>query len=130
MSTAEPEFRHPNARARPRVYGARPKWGAVGGEWSVPSAHVPDALDVAEIRRAERITQAAFAKRYGFSEAAVRDWEQGRRRPGVTARIVLLMIRDEPDAVRRVLAPSKRKRGRLRERAKSYAKALANDILR
>ncbi len=81
----------------------RPKWGSSGGPWSVEAANVPDTCDVARIRRAEGLTQAAFAKRYGFSLSAVRDWEQGTRRPGSAARILLRLIDREPAAVRRVL---------------------------
>lgn len=81
----------------------RPKWGSSGGPWSVEAAQVPEACDVARIRRAEGLTQAAFAKRYGFSPSAIRDWEQGARRPGSAARILLRLIDREPAAVRRVL---------------------------
>lgn len=83
---------------------ARPPYGSIGGPWSVPAAAVPDALDVAAIRTRERLTQAAFAKRYGFTESAVRDWEQGRRKPLKCARALLLVIQREPEAVRRALA--------------------------
>ena len=34
------------------------------------------------------LTQEAFAKLYGFSPGAVRDWDQGRRQPGRSARIL------------------------------------------
>ena len=43
---------------------------------------MPRAIDVKAIRRRAGLTQPAFAASYGFSVAAVRDWEQGRRRPG------------------------------------------------
>jgi len=82
----------------------RPKWGSSGGPWSVTPAKVPDKCDVASIRRAEGLTQAAFAKRYGFSASAVRDWEQGTRKPGAAARVLLMLILKEPAAVRRVLS--------------------------
>ena len=59
--------------------------------------------DVARVRRAEGLTQAAFAKRYGFSPSAVRDWEQGARRPGAAARILLALIQHESAAVLRVI---------------------------
>lgn len=99
----------------------RPKWGSSGGPWSVEPARVPATCDVASVRRAEGLTQAAFAKRYGFSPSAVRDWEQGVRRPGAAARVLLALIEREPAAVRRVvgatLAP---------ERAESERRAPAN----
>jgi putative transcriptional regulator len=89
------------------VIGSRPgkpRYGSSGGAWSVKAANVPDEVDVAAIRKAEgRLTQEAFAKRYGFTFAAVRDWEQGRKRPDRAARIVLALIEREPEAVRRGL---------------------------
>jgi putative transcriptional regulator len=47
---------------------------------------LPETLDVAAIRmalsgRPHAVTQDRFARRFGFSLGAVRDWEQGRRKP-------------------------------------------------
>jgi len=66
--------------------------------------HVPDVVDVGAIRARLRLSQAAFAERFGFSVAAVRDWEQHRRQPEKAARILLRMIERRPDVVREVLA--------------------------
>ena len=65
---------------------------------------VPDEIDVKAIRNKLTLTQAAFADRYGFALGAVRDWEQGRRRPEPSARILLKVIDREPRAVERALA--------------------------
>lgn len=83
----------------------RPKWGSTGGAWSVPAADVLEAIDVAAIRKAQpgRLTQQAFAKMFGFSCAAVREWEQGRRSPDTIARSYLTVIQRDPEAVRRAL---------------------------
>lgn len=64
---------------------------------------VPDAVDVKAIRERCGLTQTAFAERYGFSTAALRDWEQGRRRPERAARILLTIIDREPAAVDRAM---------------------------
>ena len=40
----------------------------------------------------------AFARKYGFALSAVRDWEQGRRRPDRSARILLKIVEREPEA--------------------------------
>ena len=40
-----------------------------------------------------------FAKKFGLSAATVRDWEQGRRYPDSTARILLKVIALRPEAV-------------------------------
>jgi putative transcriptional regulator len=43
--------------------------------------HIPETIDVRKIRVRLGLSQEAFAETYGFALAAVRDWEQGRRRP-------------------------------------------------
>jgi putative transcriptional regulator len=50
------------------------------------------------------MTQAEFARSFGFGLDAVQNWEQGRRRPEGAARAFLKVIDREPDAVRRALA--------------------------
>lgn len=66
--------------------------------------HVPETVDVRAIRQRFNMTQSAFAAHFGFSAAAVRDWEQNRRRPEATARVLLTVIAREPEAVQRALA--------------------------
>ena len=68
--------------------------------------HVPDAVDVRAIRAALGLSQADFAARFGLGTAAVRDWEQGRRRPEAAARVLLLVIAHNPAAVVDALAQS------------------------
>lgn len=65
---------------------------------------VPDTVDVRAIRAGLGLSQEAFAKRFGFGLAAVRDWEQQRRTPEQAARVLLLVIAHEPAAVDRALA--------------------------
>jgi putative transcriptional regulator len=65
---------------------------------------VPNDIDVRQIRGKIGLTQQAFAQHFGFALSAVRDWEQGRRRPDRSARILLKVIEHEPDAVERALA--------------------------
>jgi putative transcriptional regulator len=66
--------------------------------------HVPDNVDVRGIRADLGLSQEAFAKRFGFSLAAVRDWEQQRRTPEQAARVLLLVIAQDPSAVDRALS--------------------------
>jgi putative transcriptional regulator len=66
--------------------------------------HVPEKMDVKKIRTRLGLSQEAFAETYGFALSAVRDWEQGRRRPERSARILLKIVEKEPDAVTRALA--------------------------
>ncbi len=65
---------------------------------------VPDTIDVKAIRQRQELTQADFAERYGFALNSIRNWEQGRRRPEGPARLLLLLIDREPEAVQRALA--------------------------
>ena len=67
-------------------------------------AHVPDTVDVRAIRLEIGLSQDAFAKRFGLTVAAVRDWEQQRRQPEQAARVLLTVIAHEPAAVERSLA--------------------------
>ena len=65
--------------------------------------HVPEEVDVRAIRKKLGYSQAQFSKRFGFSIDALQDWEQQRRRPDRTARLLLTVIDREPEAVSRAL---------------------------
>lgn len=102
--------------------GAREALGYARGEREGFVAHVPAEIDVKAIRRRTGLSQARFAAQFGFSVDAVRNWEQGRRQPDVAARAFLMVIEQEPDTVRRVLAGRPENRtipGRRPARAKS-----------
>jgi putative transcriptional regulator len=66
--------------------------------------HIPEKINVRRIRTRLGLSQEAFAKTYGFALSAVRDWEQGRRQPERSARILLKIVEREPEAVTRTLA--------------------------
>jgi putative transcriptional regulator len=66
--------------------------------------HVPETVNVRKIRARLGLSQEAFAETYGFALSAVRDWEQGRRKPERSARILLKIVDKEPEAVTRALA--------------------------
>jgi len=73
-------------------------------------SRLPAGVDVAAIRQrlgrvmgGKGISQAAFARRYGFSVAAVRAWEQKLRTPDVAARVLLLLIDRDPHLVDTVI---------------------------
>jgi putative transcriptional regulator len=65
--------------------------------------HVPTDIDVASIRKNFGFTQKQFADHYGFKLSALKEWEQGRRRPERSARILLKVIALAPKVVERVL---------------------------
>ena len=66
--------------------------------------HVPVRVNVKKIRGRLGLSQESFAQTYGFALSAVRDWEQGRRQPERSARVLLRIVEKEPDAVTRALA--------------------------
>jgi putative transcriptional regulator len=77
----------------------------VRGEKDAARVHLPpDTVDVRAIRERLGLSRPAFAARFGLAVAAVRDWEQGLRRPDPAARVLLLVIDRAPDVVTRVLA--------------------------
>ena len=64
----------------------------------------PPAVDVAGLRKRLRLSQSAFAARYGLAVATVRDWEQKRRRPDRMAMNLLRIIEHSPETAARALA--------------------------
>jgi putative transcriptional regulator len=66
--------------------------------------HPPASVDVRAIRNGLGLSQTAFARRFGFSPASVREWEQGRRQPEAAARVLLLVIARDPKVVDEALA--------------------------
>lgn len=45
------------------------------------------------------MTQERFAATFGFNLATLRNWEQGRKSPDGAARVLLMVIEREPEAV-------------------------------
>ena len=66
--------------------------------------HVPDKVNVRAIRKKLALTRVEFANRFGFSPSAVKEWEIGRRTPDRSARVLLKIVAEEPEAVSRALA--------------------------
>jgi putative transcriptional regulator len=71
--------------------------------------HVPADVDVGRIRRKLKLSQSDFAARFGIAPGTLRDWEQKRKRPEGPARILLVVIEREPDAVERAIRASTRR---------------------
>ena len=76
------------------------------GEIDLPSRRVcvPSSIDVVSIRKEFGYSQQKFADHFGFALSAVKDWEQGRRNPERSARILLTVIATNPQAVEQALA--------------------------
>jgi putative transcriptional regulator len=63
---------------------------------------VPD-VDVRRIREVQGLTREQFAERYGLQARAIQEWEQGRRKPEPAVRAYMLVIKNQPAAVRKAL---------------------------
>ena len=64
----------------------------------VTAFEVP-TIDVRAMRKRLGLSQAAFALKFGFQPATLRNWEQGRTRPDGPARVLLAVIAQHPEAV-------------------------------
>ena len=72
----------------------------ISGEKDAARVHLPPGdIDVRELRKRFGLTRPAFAQRFGLAVAAVRDWEQGLRRPDPAARVLLMVIARNPETV-------------------------------
>jgi putative transcriptional regulator len=80
----------------------------VRGEIEPARVHLPaDAIDVRGIRKKLGLSRPAFAERFGLAVTAVRDWEQGLRRPDPAARVLLMVIGRNPDVVAETVAEAR-----------------------
>jgi putative transcriptional regulator len=66
--------------------------------------------NVRALRKSYRLSQAKFAALMGISAATLRNWEQGRRRPEGSARILLRVVAHHPEAVLDVVTKTSSKR--------------------
>lgn len=64
---------------------------------------VPQEINIKALRTRIGMTQADFANRFGFPIATLRDWEQNRRKPDQSARVLLAVIDHDPDFVQSAL---------------------------
>ena len=60
--------------------------------------------DVQAIRARTGMSQKEFAKIIGIKKAALASWEQRRRSPGGSARVMLALIEKDPTIVRHTIA--------------------------
>jgi putative transcriptional regulator len=57
-----------------------------------------DPMPASRSKRHARSTKE-FERRFGIPAATMNNWEQGRRKPDPTARLLLKVIEDAPDVV-------------------------------
>ena len=77
----------------------------VRGETPLPCRIVDDpaAEHIVALRKRMKLSRQKFADRFGLDARAIQDWEQGRRVPDRTARVLLTVIARDPEAVVRAL---------------------------
>lgn len=64
---------------------------------------VPDQVDVKAIRGNFKMSQRQFAAAFGFPLSTVQNWEQGRRKPEGSARMLLRIIEASPQTAESIL---------------------------
>lgn len=91
------------SRVGSRMIEAAKEAAAMARGEVVPGAVLHTPPDVRALRARLKLTQPAFAKRFGLPVGTVRDWEQGRAAPDQAARVLLRVIEADPGAVERVV---------------------------
>lgn len=86
------------------IKGAHEALAIAKGESDPAVVHVPETVDVAAIRKKLKLSQTAFAERYGLPVGTIRDWEQERRSPDRAAVVLLSIIDRNPEIVAETLA--------------------------
>lgn len=66
-------------------------------------ARTATPIDVAAIRKRTGKTQDQFARAYHLPLGTVRDWEQSRSQPDAPARVLLALIKAEPDTIEQLV---------------------------
>lgn len=65
--------------------------------------HIPEEIDVRKVRESLGMSQSEFAAYFGFSVRTLQEWEQGRSNPHEVAKNFLILLKREPEPVRKVL---------------------------
>jgi len=92
------------------------------GEKQPSRVFVYDEPNVKTIRRRFKLSQPKFAGLLGISVGTLRNWEQGRRQPEGSARVLLLVAAKYPEAVLDTVHPRSQTRPMTR---RSVARARA-----
>jgi len=86
------------------LQGAKEVLAAMRGDKTAGRMHEIPRVDVAEVRRRLKLSQAEFAAAFGLSLDSVKNWEQGHRSPEGPAKVLLAVIAKDPQAVQNALA--------------------------
>ncbi len=61
----------------------------------IPKVEI-DAKDIQEIRKKVNLSQSVFAKVLNVSSSSVRQWEQGKRIPSGSTKVLLELLKENP----------------------------------
>jgi putative transcriptional regulator len=86
------------------LQGAREALAAIKGDTAAVRVTIIPRINVGEIRRSLKMTQAEFSRAFGLSLDSVKNWEQGHRVPEGPAKVLLAVIAKDPQAVKSALA--------------------------
>ena len=62
----------------------------------IPEVEI-DANDIKKIRQKIKMSQSVFAKLLNVNPSSVRQWEQGKRRPSGSTKVLLELLKMNPD---------------------------------
>ena len=66
-------------------------------EFGIIVPHVEiNAKDIQEIREKTKLSQSVFAKMLNVSPSSVRKWEQGKRKPSGSTKVLLELLQKQP----------------------------------
>lgn len=88
------------------------------GERKPSRSFALDESDVQAIRERYGLSQPKFAALMGISVGTLRNWEQGRRRPEGSARVLLRVVSQHPEVVLEAAGPRRRGVGPERDAAR------------
>jgi putative transcriptional regulator len=69
----------------------------------VSTITVDDDIDIRSIRESLNLSQRKFADLYGLPVATLQNWESGRRKPELAAKLLLKVIEARPDVVAKAI---------------------------
>jgi len=89
--------------AKELIQSAEEALAIAEGRVEPAAVFIPETIDVAAIRKSQKLSQAEFAERYGLSAGTIRDWEQNRRQPDRSAVLFLKVIQQAPETVAKAI---------------------------
>ena len=69
----------------------------------ISSVTIDDDVDVRAVRNALDLSQQKFADLYGLPVATIQNWESGRRKPELAAKLLLKVIEKSPELVAKAI---------------------------